>query len=206
MTSHRVMVISGGLGDPSTSSMLAGRIAEATRRAVAAHGDVPEVGTVELRPLAHEITDAMLTGFAGSALRPVLDRVAEADALVAVSPTFQASYSGLFKSFVDVLEADALVGKPVLVAATAGTKRHSLVLDHALRPLFSYLQALVVPTGVFAGPEDWGDATDGSDGLARRIERAAEELANLLHGNGSGRSRETEFDMLSDTMLAASRP
>ena len=206
MTSHRVMVISAGLGDPSTTSMLAGRITEATRRAVAAHGDVAEVETLELRPLAHEITDAMLAGFAGASLRPVLDRVAEADALVVVSPTFQASYSGLFKSFVDVLEADTLIGKPVLVAATAGTKRHSLVLDHALRPLFSYLQALVVPTGVFAGPEDWGDAADGSDGLGQRVERAAEELAGLLRGAGTGRHRETEFDMFSETMLAASRP
>lgn len=206
MTSHRIMVISAGLGDPSTTGMLAGRIADATRHAVSALGDDAEVETVELRPLAHEITDAMLTGFAGSTLRPVLDRVADADALVFVSPTFQASYSGLFKSFVDVLDADLLTGKPVLVGATAGTKRHSLVLDHALRPLFSYLQALVVPTGVFAAPEDWGDGDDGSDDLGRRIERAAAELAGLLHGSGTGRRREDEFDMFSETMLAASRP
>lgn len=88
---------------------------------------------------------------------------------------FSASYSGLFKSFFDVLDKDALAGKPVLIAATGGTGRHSLVLEHALRPLFAYLRAVVVPTGVYAASEDWG-----AEGLAERIERAADELAALL--------------------------
>ena len=93
---------------------------------------------------------------------------------------FSASYSGLFKTFVDVLEPGALDGKPVLIAATGGTARHSLVLDHALRPLFSYLHAVVVPTGVFAASEDFGSTDDGH--LDKRIRRAAGELAALLGG------------------------
>jgi FMN reductase len=88
---------------------------------------------------------------------------------------FSASYSGLFKTFFDVLEPGVLDGKPVLVAATAGTARHSLVIDHALRPLFSYLHAVVVPTGVFAATDDFGDV-----GLDARITRAAGELAALV--------------------------
>jgi FMN reductase len=99
--------------------------------------------------------------------------------VIAVTPVFSASYSGLFKTFFDVLEPGALDGTPVLVAATAGTARHSLVLEHALRPLFSYLHAVVVPTGVFAASEDWGGA--GADkALLGRVERAARELAALV--------------------------
>jgi FMN reductase len=96
---------------------------------------------------------------------------------------FSASYSGLFKSFFDVLDKDALTGKPVLIAATGGTARHSLVLEHALRPLFAYLRAVVVPTGVYAASEDWG-----GEGLAGRIERAAGELAALMAGLSAGAS------------------
>lgn len=130
---------------------------------------------VELRDLAVEIAHNLTTGFPGPALRAALDAVAAADGLIVVTPVFSASYSGLFKSFFDVLDRDALAGKPVLVAATGGSARHSLVLEHAMRPLFAYLRAVVVPTGVYAASEDWG-----AEGLAERIERAAGELAALL--------------------------
>ena len=95
--------------------------------------------------------------------------------MIAVTPVFSASYSGLFKTFFDVLEHGALDGTPVLIAATAGTARHSLVLEHALRPLFAYLHAVAVPTGVFAATEDFG-----SPGLSGRIDRAAGELADVV--------------------------
>src|SRR4029077_13598028 len=93
-------------------------------------------------------------------LAEALDAVENVDAVIAVSPIFSASYSRLFKTFFDVVEPGALVGKPVLIAATAGTARHSLALDHALRPLFAYLRAVVVPTAVFASSEDWGGTGD----------------------------------------------
>jgi FMN reductase len=99
---------------------------------------------------------------------------------------FSASYSGLFKTFFDVLEQGVLDGKPVLAAATAGTARHSLVLEHALRPLFAYLHAVVVPTAVFAATEDFAAAGTGADGdLHKRVQRASGEFAALVGGTGS---------------------
>jgi FMN reductase len=173
--SLRVVVVSAGISEPSSTRLLADLLG----RAVSAQLPEAVVQHVELRPLAHAITDAMLTGFSGAELAAAQELLAQADAVVAVSPVYSASVSGLFKSFFDVLETGALEGTPVLVAATAGTARHSLVLDHALRPLFSYLRAVVVPTGVFAASEDWGASGANTD-LHTRIERAAAQLAALL--------------------------
>jgi FMN reductase len=85
-----------------------------------------------------------------------------------------------------VVEPDALAGKPVLLAATGGTARHSLALEHALRPLFAYLRAVTVPTAVYAAAEDWGAGSTTTRGLAERVERAAGELAGLVAGLGTG--------------------
>ena len=112
--------------------------------------------------------------------------------MIAVTPVFTASYSGLFKSFFDILETDTLKGLPVLIGATAGTARHSLVLDHALRPLFAYLKAIVLPTAVFAASEDWGDTRGGA--LEGRIVRAGAELADQLLGSTVRRTVEDPFD------------
>ncbi|MGB0099631.1 MAG: FMN reductase [Nocardioides sp.] len=177
----RVAVISAGLSVPSSTRILADRLAGAV---VTALNEPVELDVVELRPLAHPLADHLLTGFASGDLADALDTVRRADALVVVTPVFSASYSGLFKMFFDVLEPDTLAGVPVLIAATAGTARHSLVLEHALRPLFSYLRAVVVPTGVFAASEDFGDV-----GLDARIERAAGELGSLLTGAPRRRAR-----------------
>ena len=116
------------------------------------------VEVVELRDLAHELVDNLLTGFPSGALADAVAPVRDADAVIAVSPIFDASYSGLFKMFFDVLEEGTLEGKPVLLAATAGTARHSLALEFAMRPLFAYLRADVVPTAVFAASEDFGSS------------------------------------------------
>jgi FMN reductase len=134
-----------------------------------------------LRDLAVDIANNLVTGFPGARLREAIEAVTEADGLIAVTPVFSASYSGLFKSFFDVMDPTSLVGKPTLIAATGGTPRHSLVLEHALRPLFAYLRAMVTPTAVYAAAEDWGGGGDDfADGLAERIDRAATELADLL--------------------------
>jgi FMN reductase len=186
--SHRIAVVSAGLSDPSSTRLLADLLRSAT---AAALGNT-EVEVVELRPLAHAITDALLTGFPNSELTQAIGTVTGADAVIAVTPVFSASYSGLFKSFFDVLESGALDGTPVLIGATAGTARHSLVLEHALRPLFSYLHAVVVPTAVFAASEDWG-ASGGSDALRRRIDRAAGELAALVESRPAA-GRGDQFD------------
>jgi FMN reductase len=174
----RIAVVSAGLSVPSSTRLLADRLTEAVTVAVEARGADVQVDTIELRPLAHPLADHLLTGFPTGELADAIATVRHADAVVVVTPVFSASYSGLFKTFVDVLEPGTLDGKPVLIAATGGTARHSLVLDHALRPLFSYLHAVVVPTGVFAASEDFGSTDEGH--LDKRVRRAAGELAALL--------------------------
>ena len=175
---RRLVIVSAGMSVPSSTQLLADRLADATAAAVESRGEEVQVDHVELRPLAHALADHLLTGFPTAELQDAIDRVRRADGLVFVTPVYSASYSGLFKTFVDVLEPGSLDAKPVLVAATAGTARHSMVLDHALRPLFTYLHAVVVPTGVFAASEDFGNTDEGH--LDKRIERATDELAALL--------------------------
>lgn len=166
----KLVVVSAGLSAPSSTRLLADRLAAATTERVDA-----EVEVLELRDYATEIAQHFVTGFPPARLAAALDAVAAADGLIAVTPVFSASYSGLFKSFFDLIDKDALTGKPVLVGATGGTARHSLVTEHALRPLFTYLRAVVLPTAVYAASEDWGE-----EGLAARIARAGGELARFM--------------------------
>ena len=180
-----IAVVTAGLSQPSSTRLLADQLAAATDRALRLHldklDDPIEIHVVELRELAHALTDDLLTGFPSGALADAVQVLKDADALIAVTPIFSASYAGLFKTFFDVLEDGVLEGKPVLIAATAGTARHSLALEFAIRPLFSYLRADVVPTAVFAASEDFGTA--GPElGLSARVDRAARELADLVSG------------------------
>lgn len=176
MKQRKLVVISAGLSQPSSTRLLADQLSASAVRAAAQLGVTLDVQVVELRDLAHDIIDNMLTGFAKPELKQAQEAVTAADALITVSPVFSASFSGLFKSFFDVLDKDALVDKPVLLAATAGTARHSLVLEHALRPLFAYLRSAIIPTSVFAASDDWG-AGSVEGPLRARIERATAELA-----------------------------
>ncbi|QIK83501.1 FMN reductase [Sanguibacter sp. HDW7] len=176
---RRLVAVSGGLSQPSSTRLLADRLVTAAADELVARGQQVETETVELRDLAHDITDMMLTGFPSPRLGDVLERVRTADGLVLVSPIFSGSYSGLFKSFFDVVDPKALTDVPVLLGATAGTPRHSLALEHALRPLFSYLHADVVGTAVFAATDDWGatgSAYDTAGKLQARIDKAGREL------------------------------
>ncbi|MFF2844745.1 FMN reductase [Streptomyces sp. NPDC058001] len=193
----KLVVVSAGLSVPSSTRLLADRLTEAVVR----QAPGTEVRVVELRDLAVEIAHNLVTGFPGPALSEALDEVTGADALIAVTPVFSASYSGLFKSFFDVIDKDALTGKPVLAAATGGTGRHSLVLEHALRPLFAYLRAVVVPTAVYAASEDWG-----AEGLAERIGRAARELVTLTGPATSATAVATTVPATDATALTAAVP
>jgi len=178
--SLRVAVVTAGLSQPSSTRILAELLADAVTAQVTARGEGVEVDVIELRDLAQDLATTMVTGgLPTPKVAAAREIIAAADGLVAVTPTFTGSYSGLFKMFFDVLDPDTLRNVPTIVAATAGTPRHSLVLDHALRPLFAYLHALVVPTGVFAATDDFGDGAEGS-GLAGRVRQAAGELANLM--------------------------
>jgi len=191
-----IVVISAGISVPSSTRILADALGKATARALSVvepatavsgdetRGAVASYDVIELRELAHLLTDNVLTGFPTGALADAVRRVTEADAVIAVSPVYTGSYSGLFKMFVDVLEDGTLEGTPVLIAATAGTKRHSLVLEFAMRPLFAYLRADVVPTAVFAASSDFG-ATGTGGSLSERIDRAAGELADKVLRRGT---------------------
>ena len=175
--SRKIVVLSAGLRQPSSTRLLADRLAEAARRQLEALGAEVDLEVIEVRDHGHDLVNNLIVGYPSEQLEEVLDRVSRADGLIAVTPTFSASYNGLFKMFVDVLDDSALIDKPVLIAATGGTGRHSLVLEHELRPLFSYLHAVVMPTGVYAAPEDWGSGAESESPLATRIDRAAGELA-----------------------------
>jgi FMN reductase len=180
MTSRSIVVVSAGLSQPSSTRLLADRLAVATVEALRGRGDTSDAQLTEPRHRARDLVDHLLTGFPSPKLRAAIDHVLGADALIAVTPIFNASYSGLFKLFFDVLERDSLSGLPVLIGATGGTARHSLALDHAVRPLFAYLNAGVVPTAVYAASSDWGQDTAAEPALADRIDRAARELAGAV--------------------------
>ena len=186
-----IVVVSAGISVPSSTRILADNLAAATSRALRGPSvehlpsSEPEITVIELRELAHQLTDNVLTGFPTGTLADAVRRVAAADAVIAVSPVYTGSYSGLFKMFFDVLEDGTLEGKPVLIAATAGTARHSLVLEFAMRPLFAYQRADVVPTAVFAASEDFGGGAVRGGSLSQRIDRAAGELADKVLRRGT---------------------
>lgn len=179
--SRKIVVITAGLSRPSSTRLLADRIADSVTTRVSARGEASTVEVIELRELAQDLAITMTTGgLATPAVQRARDLVTGADGLIAVTPVFSSSYSGLFKMFLDVLDTDAINGMPVIIAATAGTARHQMVLDYALRPVFTYLRAVVVPTGVFAATDDFGGGESGGSGLTSRIGRAAAELAALI--------------------------
>ncbi|WP_431977401.1 FMN reductase [Micromonospora haikouensis] len=179
MSRRTLAVVSAGLSQPSSTRLLADQLAAATRDELARRGVEVELRPIDLRDHAHDVVNHLLTGFPPPALRDALDMLAAADGVVAVTPIFNASYSGLFKSFFDLFDATTLAGRPVLIAATGGTARHSLALEHAVRPMFAYLRAVVVPTAVFAATEDWAQAA-AEGALRSRIVRAAGELADQV--------------------------
>ena len=183
-TERTLAVVSAGLSQPSSTRLLADKLTAATVARLTDEGVTTQVVTYELRDYAQEVMNNMLTGFASPRLQTMIEAVTAADGLIAVTPIFTTSYSGLFKTFFDVIDNRSLTDQPVLIGATAGTARHSLALDYALRPMFTYLHAVVVPTSVFAASEDWGSGDGGVDSrlatLPARIERAAGELATLV--------------------------
>ena len=180
MTARRIAVITAGLSTPSSTRMLGDRLAHAALAELRERGIEATADVFELRDYAHDLTDNLLTGFAPPALEQMINTVVSADGIIAVTPIFSTSYSGLFKSFIDVLDPQALAGTPVLIGANAGTARHSLAIDYAIRPLFTYLHADPVPTGVFAASSDWGSNADEVAPLGSRVDRGAREFAEAI--------------------------
>jgi FMN reductase len=153
-TTVRVLALNAGVSDPSSTRLLTERVLSRIAADLGASDVGAETRMVDLAPLATDIAKALTTGFPSESLRAVIEDLATADAVVAATPVYKAGISGLFKAFVDILDNDLLVAKPVLLAATAGTARHAMVVDEQMRPLFAFMRTLTIPTSVFAAPED----------------------------------------------------
>jgi len=211
----RLAVVSAGTSDPSSTRLLAGRTAERAVDRAARNGNTISKSVIELRELAADITTALTTQLVTPKLQQAITALGEADGIVAAAPVYKAGPSGLFTSFFHVLDNDLLIAKPVVLAATAGTARHALVADEAMRPMFAYLRTMTTPTSLFAAPEDWSDPA-----LATRIDRAALELVllmesgfarqikdqswqNYTHEYGSAGGTQTDIDLDTDLMRLA---
>jgi FMN reductase len=211
----RLVVISAGTSDPSSTRLLADRTAERAAALAAQRGHTVTVSVIELREIAADISTALTSPLVTPKLQQAITVLAEADGIIAAAPVYKAGPSGLFTSFFDVLDNDLLIAKPVVLAATAGTARHGLVADEAMRPMFAYLRTMTTPTSLFAAPEDWSDPA-----LATRIDRAAVELVLLMesgfaraikdqswssyqHQYGSAGGTEIAIDLDTDLMRLA---
>ena len=208
-------VVSAGTSDPSSTRLLADRTAERAVALAARHGHAVTVSVIELREIATDITSALTSRLVTPKLQQAITALGEADGIIAAAPVYKAGPSGLFTSFFGVLDNDLIIAKPVVLAATAGTARHALVADEAMRPMFAYLRTMTAPTSLFAAPEDWGDPA-----LAGRIDRAALELVLLMesgfaravkdrswssyqHEYGSAGGTEVAIDLHTDLMRLA---
>jgi FMN reductase len=211
----RLVVVSAGTGDPSSTRLLADRTAERAAALAAGRGNTVTVSAIELREISGDISTALVSQLIKPKLQQAITALGEADGIIASTPVYKAGPSGLFISFFDVLDNDLLIGKPVVLAATAGTARHALVADDQMRPLFAYLRTMTVPTSLFAAPEDWGDPA-----LNQRVDRAARELVLLMesgfarkikdeswpsyqHEYGSAGGTEVSIDLDTDLMRLA---
>jgi FMN reductase len=183
-----LVVITAGTSDPSSTRMLADQVAQRVTDLARRRGNEVTTRVIDLRELATEITTATVSQLAGPKLQKAVAALGEADGIVASTPVYAAGASGLFTSFFQVLDNDLLIAKPVVLAATAGTARHALVVDEQLRSLFAYLRTLTVPTSLFAAPEDWSDPA-----LARRIDRAALELLLLMESGFANHVRDESW-------------
>jgi len=184
----RLAVVSAGVGDPSSTSLLADRTAERAAALARARGHAVTVSVIQLREIAADISIALVSQLITPELRNAITVLGEADGIIAAAPVYKAAPSGLFTSFFHVLDNDLLIARPVVLAATAGTARHALVVDDQMRPLFAYLRAMTVPTSLFAAPEDWSDP-----GLGERINRAATELVVLMESGVSRKIKEESW-------------
>ena len=175
MTSITIAVINAGVSDPSSTRLLADRIAQKTIDTLRQADTTASVRSIDLGPIAVDIAQALVSGMPGQKVQDAIRQLAQADAIIAATPVYKAGISGLFKSFADLIDNDLLIAKPVILAATGGSARHAMVVDEHLRPLFAFLRAIPMPTSLYAAPEDWGSAD-----LGKRIARAAAELAVIL--------------------------
>ncbi len=197
-TNRRLVVVHAGTSDPSSTRLLADRIASRAVVLGTERGLSFEVQSIDLRPLAADITNALVSQLVSPALEKAIELLRDADGIIASTPVYKAGASGLFTEFFQVLDNDLLIGAPVALAATGGSSRHALVIDDQVRSLFAFLRTLPVPTSVYAAPEDW----QGSS-LGKRIDRAAIELVLLMQSDFAAKLRGVAWESYQHSLGSA---
>ncbi|WP_431286047.1 FMN reductase [Roseateles chitinivorans] len=171
----RLVAVSGGMQRPSKSAALAEHLLDLIAEAIPV-----EQRLIELGPLAPQFAGAVWRSQVPAAVERELVAVEQADVLVVATPVFRGAYTGLFKHFFDFIDQDALIDKPILLAATGGSERHALVIDHQLRPLFSFFQARTLPLGVYATDKDFVDYRVRDEALLQRAGLAVHRALPLI--------------------------
>ncbi|MGC5077713.1 FMN reductase [Agrococcus sp. DT81.2] len=171
----RIVAVSGSLHRPSSTTALVAALASA----VAARVDA-EVRVLELADLGPLLGGALRREALAPEVEEALVAIEAADLLVVGSPVYRASFTGLFKHLFDFVGQHALVDTPVLLAATGGSHRHALTIEHQLRPLFAFFQALTLPVGVYAASEDFEDGRVRCPEVLDRIQAAADRALPYL--------------------------
>lgn len=175
-TPLNIVAVSGGLNSPSKTESLVQAILD--ELAEATQINVHFIKLSEIGPL---LGGAIYRNQLPQRVQDDLATVEAADALIVGTPVYRASFTGLFKHFFDFVEQTALVDVPVLLAASGGSDRHALVLEHQLRPLFSFFQAQTLPIGVYATDRDFTpEYTVKSEQLADRVTLAVARALPIL--------------------------
>lgn len=178
MTTFRVAVVIGNPSDKSRTKVLAQAIA--ARLSERLGGQLPlQVQYLEIARLAPHLLAQGCPSELPAEGTAAVRAIEAADLIVAVTPVYKGSYTGLFKHLFDLVGPEALLGRPVLLAANGGSDRHALVVDHQLRPLFAFFRALTVPSAVYAAESDFDGYTIHSAALQARIAEAVEQAAAL---------------------------
>lgn len=171
-----LVVVSAGLGETSSSTRLGEQLGRATVAALADDGVQARVTHLELRILAEDLVSQLTGRTSSPAVHEAQAAVLAADGVIVVTPIYNGSFSGLFKLFFDCLDPRTMTGRPVMLAATGGSPRHSLVIENSLLPLFYYFKALIVPTSVFAAAADFKHPGE----LELRVQQAAARFAQFV--------------------------
>jgi FMN reductase len=175
MTNKLVVGISGNLTRPSKTKAFISHIAGETANRIGATSAI-----YDIENLGPSLPAARRLGDLDPAARAIVEQLVGADVLVAGSPTFKGSYTGLFKHLFDLLDPSSLRGKPVILAATGGGERHSLIVEHQLRPLFGFFEALTVPTAIYASDKDFADGVLVSEAIHARARQAVAEVSRVV--------------------------
>ncbi|WP_206957848.1 FMN reductase [Trinickia acidisoli] len=171
----KLVAVSGGLQRPSRTLALVEALSTALAEVLPL-----DIHLIELGQLAPELGRATYRSQLSANAEGHLRAIETADALLVASPVFRASFSGLFKHLFDLVHQDALIDVPVLLAATGGSERHALVIEHQLRPLFSFFQARTLPIGVYASERDFTGYSVTSAALQDRVALAAQRAVPWL--------------------------